>query len=124
MPGFGVITGTWVRASEAAIAFSCVGVAVPERPPGLLLSLSVIVDVEGDREKVLVRGPRWVSFNFLVSFHDILGRKWQVVSRGCRMLQCQRSVDAGTRELAEVLGCERRESERNGNADVDVDVCE
>jgi hypothetical protein len=23
----------------------------------------VMVDVEGDREKVLVRGPKWVSFN-------------------------------------------------------------
>jgi len=69
IPGFGVITGAWVRASEAAIAFSCVGVAAPERPPGLF-SFSVMVDVEGDREKVLGR-DRWVSFNFLVIFHDI-----------------------------------------------------
>lgn len=44
------------------MAFSSVGVADPARPPGLL-SLSVMVEVEGDREKVLVRGPRWVSFN-------------------------------------------------------------
>src|SRR4051794_41039254 len=44
------------------MAFSSVGVADPARPPGLL-SLSVIVEVEGEREKVLVRGPRWVSFN-------------------------------------------------------------
>jgi len=44
------------------MAFSSVGVADPARPPGLL-SLSVMVEVEGEREKVLVRGPRWVSFN-------------------------------------------------------------
>jgi hypothetical protein len=32
----------------------------------------VIVEVEGDREKVLARGPRCVSLSFFVSFQDIL----------------------------------------------------
>jgi len=59
---------SWEKASNrrtafSPIALSFVGVADPEMPPGLLLSLSVMVDVEGDREKVLVSGPRWVSFN-------------------------------------------------------------
>jgi len=35
-----------------------------------LSSLSVMVEVEGDRENAL-RGPRCVSFSFLVSFHDM-----------------------------------------------------
>ena len=42
---------------------SVVGVEVPEIL-GAFSSLSgVMVEVEGDREKVLVRGPKWVSFN-------------------------------------------------------------
>lgn len=45
------------------MVLSLVGVAVPEMAPWLLSSLSVMVEVEGDREKVLVRGPRWVSFS-------------------------------------------------------------
>jgi hypothetical protein len=34
-------------------------------------SLSVMVEVEGDREKAL-RGPRWVSLSFLVNFQDMV----------------------------------------------------
>lgn len=42
---------------------SVVGVAAPE-VLGAFSSLSgVMVDVDGDREKVLVKGPKWVSFN-------------------------------------------------------------
>jgi hypothetical protein len=86
IPGFGVMTtGAWVRASEAAakvvrgrkqaskrhggckipivLSFDGVGVAVPEVLPCTFSSLSVIVEVEGDLENVLVRGPRWVSLS-------------------------------------------------------------
>lgn len=45
------------------MVFSFVGVIAPEMSPWLLLSLSVMVEVEGDLEKVLVSGPRWVSFS-------------------------------------------------------------
>ena len=45
------------------MVFSFEGVAVPELPAWLLSSLSVMVEVEGEREKVLARGPRWVSFS-------------------------------------------------------------
>jgi hypothetical protein len=54
------------------IVLSFVGVAVPEMAaPWALSSFSVTVAVDGDRENVFARGPRWVSFSFLVSFHDI-----------------------------------------------------
>jgi hypothetical protein len=43
--------------------FSFVGVADPEMLAWFLLSLSVMVDVDGERENVFARGPRWVSFN-------------------------------------------------------------
>ena len=43
------------------MVFSLVGVAVPEILA--LSSFSVRVEVEGVRENVLARGPRWVSFN-------------------------------------------------------------
>lgn len=56
-------------ASEAAMALSVVGVTAPLACPSL--SLSVMVEVDGDRAKAL-KGPRWVSFNFLVSFHDMI----------------------------------------------------
>jgi hypothetical protein len=72
----------------------CVGVDVPEMEAAWFFSSfsGVIVDVDVEREKVLVRGPRWVSFNsrtrhcqfkaarggreygqriLLVSFHDM-----------------------------------------------------
>ena len=49
-------TGTQSGGIFLPIALSFVGVAVPEGPPGLLASLSVIVE---DREKF----PRWVSFS-------------------------------------------------------------
>lgn len=45
------------------MVLSFVGVAVPEMAPWLLSSFSVMVEVEGDRENVLVRGPRWVSLS-------------------------------------------------------------
>ena len=45
------------------MVFSFVGVAVPEMADWLLSSFSVMVEVEGDRENVLVRGPRWVSLS-------------------------------------------------------------
>jgi hypothetical protein len=45
------------------MVFSFVGVAVPEMEDWLLSSFSVMVEVEGDRENVLVRGPRWVSLS-------------------------------------------------------------
>jgi hypothetical protein len=67
------MTGCCAIASDAAIALSG-GAGVDELVGGAAIfsSLPVMVDVEGDLEKVLDRGPRWVSFNFLVSFHDIL----------------------------------------------------
>lgn len=34
-------------------------------------SSEVMVEVEGEREKVLARGPRCVSLSFLLSFQDI-----------------------------------------------------
>jgi hypothetical protein len=40
------------------------GVSSPDSP--------LMVDVEDERVKVFVRGARCVSFNFLVSFHDIV----------------------------------------------------
>jgi len=72
IPGFGgFTTGIWLRASEAAI--SLVGVEVPEMLGWPLSSLSgVMVDVDVDLEKVFVKGPKWVSLSFLVSFHDML----------------------------------------------------
>ena len=45
------------------MVLSFVGVAVPEMAPWLLSSFSVMVEVEGDRENVLARGPRWVSLS-------------------------------------------------------------
>jgi len=53
----------WEAAWES-IPISLVGVDVPEMlgPPFSSLS-GVMVDVDVDLEKVLVRGPRWVSFN-------------------------------------------------------------
>jgi hypothetical protein len=45
------------------IVLSFVGVAVPEMEPWLLSSFSVTVALEGDRENVLERGPRWVSLS-------------------------------------------------------------
>lgn len=50
---------------------SFVGVAEPAML-GWAFSLSVMVDVDGEREKVLAKGPRWVSLSFFVSFHDML----------------------------------------------------
>jgi hypothetical protein len=41
-------------------------------PEGDFAGASVVmVDWEEEREKVLARGARCVSFNFLVSFHDM-----------------------------------------------------
>lgn len=48
-----------VAAAAAAAAAELLGCALSS----FLSSFSVIVEVEGDREKVLVRGPKWVSFN-------------------------------------------------------------
>jgi len=45
------------------LALSLVGVAVPEMDSWALRSLSVIVEVDGDREKVSFRGPRWVCLS-------------------------------------------------------------
>lgn len=48
------------------LSLFCVGVDVPEIEAGgaFFSSLSgVMVEVEVEREKVLVKGPRWVSFN-------------------------------------------------------------
>ena len=58
---------TAVREGERAVWFvrmelSPVGVTDPAID-WLLSSLSVIVDVEGDRENVLASGPKWVSFS-------------------------------------------------------------
>jgi hypothetical protein len=41
---------------------------------GVVSSLGspLMVDVDDDRVKVWVKGARWVSFNFLVSFHDMV----------------------------------------------------
>jgi len=51
-------------------------------PEGDFAGASVVmVDCEEDREKVLARGARCVSFNFLVSFHDMLAAKGEVVWR-------------------------------------------
>lgn len=47
---------------DEPIALS-LGVGVAEVGMGDFSSFSVIVDVDGFREKVLVRGPKWVSFN-------------------------------------------------------------
>ena len=50
------------------IVLSFVGVAVPEMAaPWLLSSFSVMVAVDGDRENVFARGPRWVSFSSKVT---------------------------------------------------------
>lgn len=50
------------------MVLSFVGVAVPEMAaPWLLSSFSVMVAVDGDREKVFARGPRWVSFSSKVT---------------------------------------------------------
>jgi hypothetical protein len=45
--------------------FSVFGVEAPEGTVDAwdLSSFSVIVDVEGEREKLLAIGPRWVSFS-------------------------------------------------------------
>jgi len=49
-------------------------------PEGDFAGASVVmVDCEEDREKVLARGARCVSFNFLVSFHDMLAARVEVV---------------------------------------------
>jgi len=53
---------------------SFVGVAVPDMLGWAFSLLSVMVEVDGEREKVLAKGPRWVSLSFFVNFHDILGR--------------------------------------------------
>jgi hypothetical protein len=45
------------------MVFSLLGVGVVERLVWLLSSFSAIAEVEGEREKVFARGPRWVSFN-------------------------------------------------------------
>lgn len=45
------------------MVFSLLGVAATEMLPWLFSSFSVIVEVEGERENVLARGPRWVSFS-------------------------------------------------------------
>jgi hypothetical protein len=62
IPGLGGLTmGAWVSASEAAMVFSVVGVVAPALG-WPFSSLSVMVDVEGEREKAL-RGPRCVSLS-------------------------------------------------------------
>lgn len=53
------------------MALSVVGVTAPEDAWGILSSFSVIVEVEGDRAKAL-KGPRWVSLSFFVSFQDMV----------------------------------------------------
>lgn len=55
-------SGHSIRKDYAPMALS-LGVGVAEVGRGLFSSLSVMVDVEGVREKVLVRGPRWVSLS-------------------------------------------------------------
>jgi hypothetical protein len=47
------------------LSLLCVGVDVPEIDAGWIFSSfsGVMVEVEVDREKVLVRGPRWVSLS-------------------------------------------------------------
>jgi len=65
------MTGAWVMASEAAMALSCVGVVASVLARWPSFSLSVIVEVDGDREKAL-KGPKWVSLSFLVSFQDMV----------------------------------------------------
>ena len=61
----------------------CAGVAVPEAALWLLSSLSVMVDVEGDRENVFARGPKWVSFNS--DTHSVVSNVTHVkTTRGCR----------------------------------------
>ena len=49
--------------SNVPIVFSFVGVTAPETLPWLFSSLSVIVDVDGERPNELARGPKWVSFS-------------------------------------------------------------
>jgi hypothetical protein len=56
------------------IELSAVGVTAPE-PACPLSSLSINVDVEGVRENVLARGPRWVSLSSKVP-----GGKSEIVS--------------------------------------------
>jgi hypothetical protein len=60
------------------IVLSLAGVAEDEEGAATVLawflSSPTMVDVEGEREKVLVRGPRWVSLSFLVNFHDMAPR--------------------------------------------------
>jgi hypothetical protein len=57
---------------DAPMVFSVVGVVAPALG-WPFSSLSVMVDVEGEREKAL-RGPRCVSLSFFVSFQDMMGR--------------------------------------------------
>lgn len=74
--GMGILE---VRGREdVPIVFSFVGVAEPAMLAWAFSLLSVMVDVEGDREKVLAKGPKWVSLSFFVNFHDILaGRRYE-----------------------------------------------
>lgn len=68
MPGF-LTTGACDRASAPPGTVSLVGVVAPGLVP--FSSLSVMVEVDGDRENAL-SGPRCVSLSFLVSFHDMV----------------------------------------------------
>lgn len=73
IPGFTGATGGETRASEAEMPSDGGVSTLGEWEIGGASSLDspLIVEVEEDR-KDWVRGARWVSFNFLVSFHDIL----------------------------------------------------
>lgn len=40
---------------------------------------AAMVDVDEEREKALAKGvPKWVSFSFLVNFHDMLGELFEL----------------------------------------------
>jgi len=79
------------------MVLSFVGVAVPEMAaPWLLSSFSVMVAVDGDRENVFARGPRWVSFSFLVSFHDMFAKgNGRDPRPGCRCRRAGEGVSKG-----------------------------
>jgi hypothetical protein len=70
------------------MVLSFVGVAVPEMAPRFLSSFSVMVEVEGVRENVLARGPKWVSLSFLVSFHDMAANEEATATEGLSGRSC------------------------------------
>lgn len=73
---------------DGAVGVCVPGVAVAE---GDFCGGSTIVDCDEEREKVFAKGaPKWVSFSFLVSFHDMF-----VVNAGCEIVAVAQDAGEG-----------------------------